>query len=212
MSTVSFYANNVCKEFNHKKLFDNISFEISSGSALAITGKNGSGKSTFVKILSGVLEATKGTWELKKNDSLIPHSEYYKYIGLVSPYLNLYDEFSGIENLQFIAKIRGLNTFAHESEKLLTDFGLYKQRKKEVKYYSSGMKQRLKYCAALLHKPDVLFLDEPQSNLDSEGISVVRTYMKVQSERGILVFATNDRDDLSYATKIIDLTSLNIEK
>lgn len=71
MSAISFHVNNVSKEFNRKKLFQNISFDVSSGSSLAITGKNGSGKSTLVKILSGLLEATKGTWELKKNKQLI---------------------------------------------------------------------------------------------------------------------------------------------
>ncbi|MBW7888947.1 MAG: ABC transporter ATP-binding protein [Bacteroidetes bacterium] len=212
MISITLQVKNIAKEFNRKKLFENISFDADAGSAIAVTGKNGSGKSTLVKILCGLLEPTRGTWVLTVEDKKIPHEEYYKNIGLVSPYLNLYDEFSGIENLDFIAKIRRLQNPSTIIESVLEDFGLFKHRKKEVKYYSSGMKQRLKYCAALLHKPEILFLDEPQSNLDSEGISVVRTYMKQQRERGILIFATNDEDDLSYADAVIKLNSLNIEK
>jgi heme exporter protein A len=73
---------------------------------------------------------------------------------------------------------------------------------KEVKNYSSGMKQRLKYCAALLHEPEVLVLDEPSSNLDQYGIEAVRKFMKLQKQHGILIFATNDKDDLEYADTI----------
>lgn len=209
---ISFTANSVSKEFNRKKLFENVFFSLTSGSALAIAGRNGSGKSTLVKILCGLQAPTTGEWKLEINNALIPLELYYKHIGLVSPYLNLYDEFSGIENLEYIAKIRGLDTEAVEYNALLENFGLYKHRKKELRYYSSGMKQRLKYCAALLHKPKILFLDEPQSNLDSEGISVVRKYMKQQPDNGILIFATNDADDLQFAQQIIDLNELNLVK
>lgn len=209
----TFTAENISKEFNKKKLFDGVSFSLSQHSSLAITGKNGTGKSTLLKILCGLLSPTKGNWELVINENKIPSQECYKHIGLVSPYLNLYDEFSGAENLEYIGKMRGLSSdFQGNIDELLHNFALHKHRKKEVRYYSSGMKQRLKYCAALLHKPEILFLDEPQSNLDVDGIEVVRTYMKKQTETGILIFATNDSDDLGFAQTVLDLNTLKIEK
>ena len=133
----------------------------------------------------------------------VPYPDYYPHIGLVSPYLNMYEEFSAEENLTFIAKVRNLGSESvKRAEMLLMEFGIYDHRMKEVKNYSSGMKQRLKYCAALLHEPEVLVLDEPSSNLDQYGIEAVRKFMKLQKQHGILIFATNDKDDLEYADTI----------
>ena len=86
---------------------------------------------------------------------------------------------------------------------LLKQFSLYEKRNDELRTYSSGMKQRLKYCAALLHEPPLLVLDEPCANLDEEGIAVVRDVMTHQKRAGILIIATNDRDDLTYADSVV---------
>ena len=85
--------------------FKNISFSVTEGNAFAITGKNGSGKSTLVKILCGVLSPTKGSVSLSVNEQTVEYPDYYPHIGLVSPYLNMYEDFSAEENLQFIKKI-----------------------------------------------------------------------------------------------------------
>lgn len=205
-------SENITKLYNRKTIFKNVSFSINQGSAFAITGKNGSGKSTLVKILCGVLSPTKGIVSLSVNDQTILYPDYYPHIGLVSPYLNLYEEFSAEENLQFIKNIRGLDSSSDVfAEELLKEFGIYEHRKKEVKNYSSGMKQRLKYCAALIHHPALLVLDEPSSNLDEYGIEAVRNRMRLQKDKGVLLFATNDKDDLQYADTIYDIGQLNPE-
>lgn len=203
-------AENITKIYNRKTIFKNISFSVNEGTAFAITGKNGSGKSTLVKILCGVLSPSKGSISLVVNDQTVLYPEYYPHIGLVSPYLNLYEEFTAEENLHFIKKIRGLDSTADIfAEELLKEFGIYEHRKKEVRNYSSGMKQRLKYCAALLHQPVLLVLDEPASNLDEYGIEAVRNRMKIQKQKGALVFATNDKDDLQFADTIYEIDQLN---
>ena len=205
-------SENITKIYNRKTIFKNVSFSINQGCAFAITGKNGSGKSTLVKILCGVLSPTKGTVSLSVNDQHIIYPDYYPHIGLVSPYLNLYEEFSAEENLQFIKNIRCLDSSSDMfAEELLKEFGIYEHRKKEVKNYSSGMKQRLKYCAALIHQPALLVLDEPSSNLDEYGIEAVRNRMRLQKKKGMLLFATNDKDDLQYADTIYDIGQLNPE-
>ena len=210
MKQINLDVENISKSYNRKPIFQNVSFEINEKIAFAITGKNGAGKSTLIKILCGVLSPSKGNVKLTINNSVVQYPEYYPHIGLVSPYLNMYEEFSAEENLQFIKKIRGLSSVADERIKmLLEDFGIYDHRKKEVKNYSSGMKQRLKYCAALLHEPALLVLDEPTSNLDEFGIESVRKVMKQQKEHGILLFGTNDKDDLAFADKIFSLDKLN---
>lgn len=203
MKKLTFKSDNIAKLYNRKVIFEKISFSLNEGISFAITGKNGSGKSTLVKILCGVLSPSKGKVEFTVDGTAVPYPDYYPHIGLVSPYLNMYEEFSAEENLAFIAKVRGLGTdWNSRAEMLLNEFGIYEHRKKEAKFYSSGMKQRLKYCAALLHEPSILVLDEPTSNLDQYGTEAVRKFMTLQKEKGILLFATNDREDLEYADTV----------
>ncbi|MDD8016790.1 MAG: ABC transporter ATP-binding protein [Bacteroidota bacterium] len=211
MTTLKLEAHTVAKIYNRKSIFQNVSLAVKEGMSFAITGKNGSGKSTLIKILCGVLSPSKGTIALSINGVLINYPDYYPYIGLVSPYLNMYEEFSAEENLIFIKRIRGLNSDTDERIKfLLNDFGIYEHRRKEVRNYSSGMKQRLKYCAALVHQPPILVLDEPTSNLDEYGIETVRKAMKLQKNHGALIFGTNDKDDLRFADQIFSLDKLEI--
>jgi heme exporter protein A len=206
MKKLTFKSEIIAKLYNRRVILENVSFSLNEGTAFAITGKNGSGKSTLVKILCGVLSPTRGSVEFTVEGKKIPYPDYYPHIGLVSPYLNMYEEFTAEENLSFIAKVRNLDGSWHErGEMLLKEFGIYDHRKKEVRYYSSGMKQRLKYCAALLHQPELLVLDEPSSNLDRFGIEAVRKFMGIQKQQGILIFATNDAEDLEFADRVYSI-------
>jgi heme exporter protein A len=206
MKKLTFKSDNIAKLYNRRVILEKISFSLTEGTAFAITGKNGSGKSTLIKILCGVLSPSRGTVEFSVDGTVVPYPDYYPYIGLVSPYLNMYEEFTAEENLSFIAKVRNLGpSISERAGMLLNEFGIYDHRKKEVRYYSSGMKQRLKYCAALLHSPSLLVLDEPSSNLDSYGIEAVRKFMAQQRDTGILLFATNDAEDLQFADRIYSI-------
>lgn len=210
MITCTLQVENVARFFGRKCLFDKISFHLSSHESLAITGKNGSGKSTLVKILCGLMTPSGGTITYTIDGKDVVLSDLYPYIGLVSPYLNMYDEFTGEENLQLFSKIRGIPVDQQFIDDLLKRFTIFDHRKKEVRYYSSGMKQRLKYCAALLHKPVMLYLDEPSANLDEQGTGIVNEIMKEQQQTGALIFATNDEHDLKFAGRILDLNTLKI--
>jgi heme exporter protein A len=206
MKKLTFKSENIAKLYNRRVILENVSFSLTEGTAFAITGKNGSGKSTLVKILCGVLSPTRGSVEFSVDGKMIPYPDYYPHIGLVSPYLNMYEEFTADENLAFIAKVRNLDArWQERGEMLLKEFSIYDHRKKEVRYYSSGMKQRLKYCAALLHQPELLVLDEPSSNLDQYGIEAVRKFMEIQKKNGILMFATNDAEDLELADRVYSI-------
>lgn len=206
MKKLTFTSENIAKLYNRRVILNNVSFSINEGTAFAITGKNGSGKSTLVKIICGVLSPTKGTVQFIVDGSVVPYPDYYPHIGLVSPYLNMYEEFTAEENLSFIAKVRSLDEkWSERGSMLLNEFGIYEHRKKEARFYSSGMKQRLKYCAALLHQPSLLVLDEPSSNLDRYGIEAVRKFMEIQKQHGILIFATNDAEDLQLADNVYNI-------
>ncbi len=206
MSQMSLTVEGVSKRFDRRWIFREISFSLSGGDSLAITGRNGSGKSTLVKILCGVLSATSGVVRLSLDGKELSAADMRHHIGLVTPYLQLYDEFSGAENLDLLSRIRsGEDTHVPRADEVLKLVGLWERRRDVVRTYSSGMKQRLKYAFALLHQPSVLLLDEPTSNLDAEGISVVKNVIEEQKRSGILVVATNDDDQASWCLRRVHL-------
>jgi len=208
MADISLTAEKLSKKFNRRTIFSDISFSLQNGSSLAITGKNGSGKSTLVKILSGVLSSTRGSVVLQIDGTEITRENHFSYFGLVSPYLQLYDEFTGLENLELFNNIRGLSVSREYLRQLLHRVNLHDRQNDLVRTYSSGMKQRLKYAFALFHTPPVLFLDEPTSNLDTEGTETVYRFTEEQKSRGILIIATNDEHDAQLCDQRIDLNTV----
>jgi heme exporter protein A len=194
------------KLFNWRVIFRDISFEVSRGQTLLVTGRNGSGKSTLVKIIGGVLTPTSGKVDIS-GEGIGKENVRHDLVGLVSPYLQMYDEFSARENILYALAIRGHHTDGAWVDALLEEVGLFERRHDAVRTYSSGMKQRVKYAFALAHRPPVLLLDEPTANLDSEGITMVRTVMARQRQKGILVVATNDLSDIDHYDLRVDLNA-----
>ncbi len=200
-------AHNICKSYSKKVIIENISFAVQAGQGLAITGSNGSGKTTLLKILTSLIRADKG--HISYNAPNTNAENLKKHFSLVGPYLQLYEELSAIENMVFCAKVKKcFNTDSrHEILSLLERVGLKDRGDDLVREFSSGMKQRLKYAFALLPKPDILFLDEPTSNLDKQGMEIVYKIMQDHKKDKILVFATNDEQDLKLADKVLNIDS-----
>jgi heme exporter protein A len=209
MISVSIRANGVSKNFNRNAIFKDISFSLSSPASLSITGKNGAGKSTLSKILAGVLSSTHGSITYSVDEKNIDIEDFKHHVGFVSPYLNLYDEFTALENLQFLSGIRGARQQnGNRIKDLLTCVGLWNRRDDIVGTFSSGMKQRLKYSFALLHEPAVLILDEPTSNLDTEGIDIVQQIIGEQKKSNILIIATNNDEEAFSCAQQIQLGTI----
>jgi|WetSurMetagenome_2_1015567.scaffolds.fasta_scaffold203256_1 ABC-type multidrug transport system ATPase subunit len=207
MNELKLSCVNLEKKFNGKIVFTNLNLEMAGKSSLVVTGKNGSGKSTFLKILSGLIRSDKGTVEFSNDEGKIPKEEHYKYINLMSPYLNLYDELTGYENLEFYYDLRK-NQKKEKEEKINYLFeliGLYNRRNDYLGNYSSGMIQRVKLAFSILHEPHILLLDEPRSNLDKEGIEVVYKVAEIQKNKGILIVATNEIEDTKLCNNMINI-------
>lgn len=192
------------KDFDRRPVFKNLNFTLSNSDSLAITGKNGSGKSTLIKVLANTYSQTSGNVKFTIDGKPVERQHFYKYIGFVSPYLNLYDEFTGYENLHFVTKLRGLQSGIIDD--VLKRVGLFERRHDLVKIYSSGMKQRLKLAFAIIHSPLILMLDEPTSNLDAEGISAVDNIAEEYKHERILIIATNDEHERSLCKSDINLS------
>ncbi len=206
MKDLRLEVRGVTKRFNRRKIFQDISFSLTCGESLSITGRNGSGKSSLVKIVAGVLSPTSGSVHFFRGGDPIYDDDVKHVLGLVSPYLQLYDEFSAIENLEILSSIRASKrTDSSYREELFTLFGLWDRKGDLVRTFSSGMKQRLKYIYALYHEPSILILDEPTSNLDEEGIKAVRHVLETRREKTILLIATNDAEEARWGMRQIHL-------
>jgi heme exporter protein A len=199
-------ASGIRKIFNRRTIFRDVAFDIMSGQTLLISGRNGSGKSTLVKIIAGVLSPTEGQVSLACG-GIEGTGGNGLHLGLVAPYLQLYEEFTARENLELGLSLRGLAKRPGRADELLDRVGLGLRKDDTVRTFSSGMKQRVKYALALMHDPTVLILDEPMANLDSDGMSVVREVMAAQRGRGILVVATNDLHDVQSYDHQVDLNA-----
>ncbi|MGE5440566.1 MAG: ABC transporter ATP-binding protein [Bacteroidota bacterium] len=205
MSDYKLTAEAVGKTFGRRLIFKDVNFSFENQGTFGIAGHNGSGKSTLVKIITGILGPSKGAISHIKDGKKIPVEKLHDSLGFVAPYLVLYDEFSAEENLRHFANIRGIEYDKERIDYLFNAFLLYDRRLDEVKAYSSGMKQRLKYIFAMMHKPDLLVLDEPTSNLDSAGKDTVYKLIESESSSTVVLIASNEESDLALCRSVLQL-------
>jgi heme exporter protein A len=210
MNEYSLSADSINKTFGRRLIFKNISFKLNLSTIFGISGPNGSGKSTLVKIIANIISPSAGRIIHNLNGSEIKPEKLHNHIGLVSPYLVLYDEFTAYENLIYFSEIRGISFNKERVDRLLNKFLLFNRRNDLVKTYSSGMKQRLKFIFALMHSPQLIILDEPTSNIDDEGKEVVYELVKEEGNKNIVIIASNEKSDLSLCSEIIDLNDYKV--
>ncbi len=191
--------------YGARTIVRDISFTLHRGEVLLVSGPNGSGKSTLLRILAGLQASTAGTAYYEAGGNRFDPRDARHLIGWVAPDLALYRELSGIENLRFFARVRGLAISDAALYDLLAQVGLGKRGDDRLAAYSSGMTQRLRYAFALLHRPPALLLDEPTVTLDEWGAAVVDQIIAEQRRRGLTVIATNDPRELRYADLVLQL-------
>jgi ABC-type multidrug transport system ATPase subunit len=161
---------NIAKKFNREWIFKDVNLQIPYSSKLAILGSNGSGKSTLLQIIVGSLSASKGEINYHVNDQLISAENAYRHFSVASPYLELVEEMTLNEMIDFHFSFKErFNQYGNVD--LLNIVGLESSKNKEIRYFSSGMKQRAKLMLAVLSNVDCIMLDEPCSNLDKQGIN-----------------------------------------
>ncbi len=207
MLMIRLKADNLEKRFGQKTVFSDLSIETNT-SVLGIAGVNGSGKSTLLKCLAGLQKPTSGTFQWKINGSIMDRADLRNRLGFAAPYVQLYEELTVRENLEFIQNVRSLNHQRSISD-LLDPLGARQLINLHFGELSTGQQQRIKLAAATIHNPDILLLDEPGSNLDEAGKeiihSLVETYKK--SDR-MVVIASNQQDELDLCNEIIELSKL----
>jgi ABC-2 type transport system ATP-binding protein len=169
---------------------DNVSFTIQPGEVLGYLGPNGSGKSTTVKIITGLLEPTRGTVLFKGSNITDDLAAYKRLVGYVPEEANLYPFLSGLEYLELVSRLRALPvaTSAKRMETLLELFAMRAHRHTSISAYSKGMRQRILLIAALLHNPELIIFDEPLTGLDVTSALIFRKLVSALSREGKTIF------------------------
>ncbi|MCE3283021.1 MAG: ATP-binding cassette protein, partial [Chitinophagaceae bacterium] len=157
------YLEKAGKRFNRDWIFRHLDYHFEQGKKYAITGPNGSGKSTLLQVIAGSANLTEGNAAYHVDGNAIENDHVYKYSAIVAPYLDLVEEMSATEFLRFHAVFKRL---VIPVEEILEILGLGNAASKQLRNFSSGMKQRIKLAQAVFSDVPVLFLDEPGTNLD----------------------------------------------
>ena len=181
------------KRYNRVPVVDDVSFRIDPGEICGYLGPNGSGKTTTVKMLTGLLDPSDGAIFFNGRDIRSDLIGYRRRLGYVPEEPHLYPYLSGKEYLELVGRLRSIPEplLAAKSETLLSLFGLGAYRYSAISSYSKGMRQKILICAALLHNPEVLIFDEPLSGLDVTSVLVFQDVVKQLAEEGKIILYTS---------------------
>lgn len=195
------------KRFNREWIFRNFNYTFQSGQVYAVTGPNGSGKSTLMQILWGQMPPSTGTLKYRAGDLDVPHEDFYKHVSVATPYLDLIDEFTLEEQLQFHFKLK-INRYSLSLVEIMERMYLAHARHKQLSNFSSGMKQRVKLALAFFSKADVVFLDEPGTNLDSTAFDWYNRELRLLPQESLIFIASNQPSEYPSNAQKIDILSL----
>ncbi len=192
------------KRFQYEWIFKNLSVTISQGQSIALTGSNGSGKSTLLKCISGSIPLSSGHIRFKQVDKILPESDWFNFLTISAPYLELPEEFTLSELLDFHFKFKSpLNKIS--KEEILEIIYLEAHADKMISQFSSGMKQRLKLGLALLSEVPIVLLDEPTSNLDRKGIEWYQDLIDKFGQNRILIVCSNESREYEFCQQKVVL-------
>jgi len=199
--TASLRFDRIYRGFGRLRVLRGVSGAVEAGGLMLVTGYNGSGKSTLLRCLAGLMAPQRGTIECRVDGRLLDSDERRRAVGYVAPDLELYPELTTGENLDFFCRLRGVDP--QRGGHLLDHFGLPHDRAAAA--LSSGMRQRLRWAWALLHRPPILLLDEPLQNLDEAGRRDVLALLASHLETGLAVVASPDPLELPHVPEHLDL-------
>lgn len=184
-------VNEVSKSIYGVPIINSVSMTLVSGNVYGFQGINGSGKTMLMRLICGLIYPTKGEIVID-GKRLGKEITFPQSVGLLLENPAFLDSYTGFENLEMLASIKNIIT-REEIHDAITSVGLDPLDKRKYKKFSLGMKQRLGIAAAIMEKPDILILDEPTNSLDSSGVSLVKTILAKERERGaIIILACHD--------------------
>jgi len=199
-------VKNLTRDYNGLRAVDEINFTVETGEIFGFLGPNGAGKTTTIKLLTGQLRPTSGEAKVMGCDVVDERQKLKPQIGVVFDSQNIYERMSAYDNLRFYGRLYRVKS--DRVEEMLSQVGLSDRARDKVSTFSNGMKQRVLIARALLHKPSVLFLDEPTRGLDPNVARDIRAIIVELAKQGMTVFLTThymeEADILSDRVAIIN--------
>jgi len=205
MPEVVIQTDKLTKRFGNFTAVDEITFEVFKGEIFGFLGANGAGKTTAMRMLTGLSNPTSGKASVAGFDVYKQPEDIKKNIGYMSQKFSLYEDLTVLENLQFFGGIYGLSDqqIKQNSEVLIQELGLQKQAKKLVADLPLGWKQKLAFSVAIFHNPKIVFLDEPTGGVDPVARRQLWTLIYAAADKGITVFVTTHyMDEAEYCNRI----------
>lgn len=195
---------NLGKRYNREWIFQNLTFQFDSDKHYAITGPNGSGKSTLLQIISGASTHNKGSIDYLEPGKPFTSENIFQKVGFAAPYLDVIEEMTLLEFFSFHHQMKGwLETL--DSNQIIRILGLERAAHKQIRYYSSGMKQRVKLAQAIFSDVPIVLLDEPLTNLDEEGIMLYQNLINEYCKNRLVIISSNDKKEYSFCHETIDM-------
>ncbi len=207
-------AEDLTRMFGDFTAVDRISFEVEKGEIFGFLGANGAGKTTAMKMLTGLITPTSGTARVSGKDVYTEAEQIKKSIGYMSQKFSLYDDLTVEENIRFYGGIYGLaaGKLRQKTEELIQNTGLQDVRKKRVESLPLGWKQKLAFSVSILHNPGIVFLDEPTGGVDPITRRHFWEMIYEASENGITVFVTTHyMDEAEYCDRVSIMVDGRIE-
>ena len=206
------------KRFNRDWIFRHFTYSFEKGKAYAITGPNGSGKSVLLQVLSGSMHFNEGSMryeagshesefvlrQAQEQKTEIPHEEIFNHVSICAPYLEVIEEMTLKEFLDFHHGfkpfLKGITT-----DSIINNLGLEKAVNKQIRYYSSGMKQRVKLAQCIFSDTMIVLLDEPCTNLDAAGIELYHRLIDDYCKDRLVVVSSNDEVEYRFCGEKINI-------
>jgi len=201
---------NAGRRFNQEWIFRGLDFVFSSGESYAVLGPNGSGKSTLLSLLMGALSPSEGEVSYVSG-SRVEVDQVYKHLSFAAPYLDLIEEFTLRETINFHFRFKGF-VAGLDARSVMELLGLSGAKDKALKYFSSGMKQRVKLALACCSDSDLLLLDEPTANLDRQGLRWYHELMAQFSEGRLVVVGSNQEEEYTFCRHSLYITDYKTGK
>lgn len=194
----------VGKRYQNEWIVKNISLKLKEQGRYAVTGPNGSGKSTLLKMISGHLSPSKGKVLHFLEKEQLDINEVYRQISYAAPYIDLIEDLTLTEAIQFHQNFKPfLNDL--KVKDIIEVLGFKKSKNKAIKYFSSGMKQRLKLALAICSDSSLLLLDEPTTNLDRQGVEWYLQLIEQYSQNRLIIVASNVEEDYKFCSDILSI-------
>ena len=197
-------AEQLGKKYRNEWIIRQVNLTLTAGTSYTFVGPNGSGKSTLLQLLAGSLPSTEGTLTYRQNGAGIEPENWFRQVSIAAPYLELIEELTLAELLTFHQTFKpfkaGFTTDVIADRLLLSH-----ARNKEIKYFSSGMKQRVKLGLAFFSNSPVVILDEPTANLDRQGAAWYHEQVEQLSPRQLLLIGSNLPEEYNFCPNVIDI-------